>query len=188
MGSYTAVTYVAATRGTNQCASGDISAFITACVASASSQTTCTAWFAANVAGQAADGGGAGTTCGNCIAPANNNGGIWNDPNGFFAPNFAGCIQLTDTTNGATCAAAFNNANGCDDFYCDQCTTTADFNSCSNAATTCTTYNSTSNTDCAADLSPDAGTAVCFPSEAAMASDQSADFTYIINLICGTGQ
>lgn len=188
MGSYSPVTYVPATTGTNECASGDISAFVTACVTGSNTQTTCPAWFAANVAGGEADGGGAGNACGNCIAAPNNNGGIWSDPNGYFAPNYAGCIQLTDSTNGSTCAAAFNQANGCDGFYCDQCTDQNDYNACSAAATQCTSYNTASNTDCAADLSADAGTAVCFPSEASGASDQSADFTYIINLICGTGQ
>ena len=104
-GTYASVTYVPATKGTNQCASTDIAAFVTACVTS-TNQADCPNWFAANVAGQAADGGGAGTTCGNCIAPMNNNGGASIDPMGYVNPNYAGCIQLTDPTSGPACAAA----------------------------------------------------------------------------------
>jgi hypothetical protein len=127
---------------------------------------------------------------GNCIAPVNNNGGAWIDPFGYVNPNYAGCIQLTDPTNGPTCAAAFNNINGCTDLYCDQCSSNTDFTACSNAASSgsgsCASDNSTFTTACAADLgSADAGAAVCFPSTGA--SNNAADFTYIINLICGTG-
>jgi hypothetical protein len=60
-GTYASVTYVPAVKGNNQCASGDIAAFVAACVTS-TNMADCPNWFAANVAGQAADGGGAGTT------------------------------------------------------------------------------------------------------------------------------
>lgn len=189
-GTYASVTYVPAVKGNNQCAATDIANFISVCV-TGTSQAACTSWFETNVAGQAADGGGAGTTCGNCIAPAQNNGGIWNDPNGYFAPNYAGCIQLTDATNGSACAAAYNNFYGCQGQYCDECT--AGYGSCANtvAGSTgeCASYTTPFSTACAADLGlGDAGTALgaaCFPSMGGM--DPSPDYTYVLNLICGTG-
>jgi len=58
------------------CAAGDISTWISSVI----DGTATDAWFAANVAGGEADGGGVGTTCGNCIYPPNLDGGA---PNNF---------------------------------------------------------------------------------------------------------
>jgi hypothetical protein len=190
-GTYASVTYVPSTKGTNQCASTDITAFVAAC-GNAGNNTTCGAWLAANVKGQAADGGGAGTTCGNCIANPNGSGALWFDPFGYFNWNYAGCIQLTDTTNGTACAGAFNNVDGCQAQYCDQCDTNS-YGACANATVAsggqCASYNSTFDTACANDLGiGDGGTAAapCFPSMGAANSDP--DITYIATLICGSGQ
>jgi hypothetical protein len=190
-GTYASVTYVASTKGTNQCASGDITAFVTACGSNATN-TSCQDWFTANVAGQMADGGGAGNTCGNCIANPNGAGALWFDPFGYFNWNYAGCIQLTDTTNGTACAGALNNIDGCQAQYCDQCDTNS-YEACSNATIAasgqCASYNSTFNTACANDLGiGDGGTAAaaCFPSMGS--NDSDPDITYIATLICGSGQ
>jgi hypothetical protein len=191
-GTYASVTYVPSTKGTNQCASTDITAFVTAC-GNSQTMTSCQDWFAANVAGMAADGGGAGSTCGNCIANPNGAGALWFDPFGYFNWNYAGCIQLTDTTNGTACAGAFNNIDGCQAQYCDQCSDNTTYGQCSNATIAsggqCASYNSTFNTACANDLGiGDGGTAAaaCFPSMGAANSDP--DITYIATLICGSGQ
>jgi hypothetical protein len=188
-GAFTAPTYAPATKGQGVCQMTDIQAFITACV---TTPAGCQAWIAANIAGGAADGGGAGTTCGNCIFKPDNSGGVWLDPNNYFGPNYAGCIQLTDPTNGAACAAAFNNINGCDGNYCDiyqgsqtnyTCCTTAE----NGTGGTCASYNSTEMTACNADLTVDGGAlaASCFPGSGSTA--QQTDLTYVINLICGGG-
>lgn len=191
-GAFTAPTYAPATKGQGLCTSTDISDFVTACVATGATTTTCGAWLASNVAGQAAD-GGAGTACGNCILNQNNNGAAWLDPHGYFGPNYAGCIQLTDATNGAACAAAFNNINACDGDYCDiyqqagatqyQCCSTAE----NGTGGTCASYNSTEMTACNADLTVDGGAlaASCFPGTGT--TQQATDMTYIATLICGGG-
>jgi len=188
-GAFSAATYVAAVAHQGACASTDISAFITACVTAPSG---CQAWLAANVAGAEADGGGAGTTCGNCIFAPQNNGGVWLDPNFYFGPNYAGCIQLTDPTNGTACATAWNNLNGCDGNYCDipyQMQGATQVQCCDQlvegSGGTCNSYSTAFTTACAPDLSPDAGAAAasCFPGTGSTA--QQTDLTYIIGLICG---
>ncbi len=174
----------------------DIQAFITACVTNPGTMgANCQTWITANVAGSTLGmpDGGPGTACGNCIVAPNNNGGIWVDPNGFFGPNYAGCIQLTDATNGAACAGAFNNINGCDGQYCDQCqssTNTTDYQNCTQAAdgSQCSSEATAFKTSCATDFPPDGGAspvASCFPGTGMTA--QQTDLTYVINMICGGG-
>ena len=183
--SFTPATYVPAVAHQGVCTPAEIAAFNAACgYGKAATKTTCAAWQTANVT---ADGGNA---CGNCILAPMNNGGIWLDPkaNGqAFAgyPNYAACIQLTDASNGAKCAAAFNNANACDGVACDQCMNNADYQSCTGAADqgSCKTYATTAQTDCASDFADGGAANTCFPSNASM--NQDDDLTYILGLICG---
>jgi hypothetical protein len=159
----------------------DIAAFVAAC-GDMGSNTTCSAWQTANVMSDA----GAGTACGNCVFAPMNNGGTWNDPNNFFLPNYAGCIQLTDMANGAACGAALNNIQACEGTACDQCSNT-DYGACTQAADKggCSMYASTFTTACKSDRGDGGAFQTCAPG-AAM-NMQNPDFTYILGLICGGG-
>jgi hypothetical protein len=185
----------------NACASTDISAFIAACI---TASTGCDAWFTNNVMGDAADGGGAGTACGNCIFPVDSSGNPLNTGGTFstvvgtganatllFGPNYSGCIQLKDTTHGAACALAMDNLNNCEEVACafdgtTQCSD-ANFTTCANFVTGtgqgCNAAAS-STSACATDDADGGAAQICSPSGG---SSQSTDFTYVINLFCGTG-
>jgi hypothetical protein len=179
---YTAMTYVAATASQGLCSATDISAFTAACGDSGTS-TTCGAWQTANVQQE----GGAGTPCGNCIFAPMNNGGTWTDPEGFFEPNYGACIQLTDATNGAACAAAFNAISGCEAVGCDSCSSESDYESCESSVDgtggSCASFASTATTACKTDLADGGALGTCSPGAAS--GTLNPDFTYIIGLICG---
>jgi hypothetical protein len=181
------MTYTNATAHQGVCAATDINNFIVAC-GDNGSETTCNTWQNANVAGSVD--GGAGTTCGNCIFSPQNNGGTWTDPEMFFLPNYAACIQLTDPTNGLACAKAFDNISGCEGVACDFCmsestTTAEDSTDCINAANmgSCSTYETAEQTACATDLADGGAAQTCSPGGGVT---QNPDFTYIITLICGS--
>jgi hypothetical protein len=177
------------------CSSSAITAFETAC-GDKSTQTSCQTWLTANTAG--ADGGG-GTACGNCILPANATGTggasfVTFDSmgNGYFGPNYPGCIQLLDKANGAKCAGAYYNLFSCLGLECNLCTGTAgdgtaqDPEACeeNDVATgaVCAGYLSPYQTDCMSD-NADGGVAdQCSPGGG---TTQDPDWTYIITLICG---
>lgn len=186
-GTWADQTYVPAVANQGLCSMTDIQGFITACV---TTPAGCGAWIQANLAGGAADGGGAGTACGNCIFTMQNNGGCWLDPNNYFGPNYAGCFQITDPTNGAGCAAAWNNLNGCEGLYCDAYQTSATNYQCCTTAVTgtggqCNAEATAFQTKCAADLGDGGAALSCFPGTGATA--QQTDLSYIINMICGGG-
>jgi hypothetical protein len=178
---FTPTTYVSATKHQGKCTTTQTTAFETAC-GDNGTQATCTAWLTTNVAG--ADGGG-GNACGNCILPANNAGAAWVDPNGEFGPNYAACIQLTDTKNGPACAAALENIDGCEGLECDDCADSTSYQTCATTvdSATCSAYLSPAQTACTTDFA-DAGAATkCQPGGGTTANP---DWTYIIDLICGT--
>jgi hypothetical protein len=178
---YTAMTYVAATANQGLCSATDISAFTAAC-GDSGSETACNTWQTANVKQE----GGAGTACGNCIFAPMNNGGVWTDPEGYFEPNYGGCIQLTDATHGAACAAAFDAVSGCEGVACDACSGT-DYSSCQSNVDGmgggCSSFASTASSACMTDTADGGALSTCSPGAASMTQDP--DFTYIIGLICG---
>jgi hypothetical protein len=202
---YTSLTWTNVVAHQGLCSAADLSAFLTACGDAATGtagQATCTAWLGANVAGQEADGGGAGTACGNCILPPNKAGTggasfLFFDSmgNGYFGPNYPGCIQIRDTTNGPACAGAYNNLYECVDLQCSLCTgtngdgTSQDPAACEQGDVAtggiCASYLSPYQTSCMGD-NADGGIAdQCSPGAATQ--KQNPDWTLIINLICGGG-
>jgi hypothetical protein len=186
---YMPAAYVPAVAHQGKCSPADIAAFVMACGDNATMTATtssCGDYQAANVMGVAD--GGVGTTCGNCIFAATNNGATWLDPANFFGPNYAGCIQLTDSANGAACAAAYDNAGGCEGVACDkgcQTDTEQDFVSCVKAADqgSCSTYAAAEKSACVTDFADAGAAATCSPGAGTGKSDP--DWNYIVNLICG---
>jgi hypothetical protein len=188
---------------TSSCTSADISGFISACIASTATNATCNTWQTNNLAG-GMDGGGAGTACGNCIFPSDSQGNATNtgatytitigtgaNASSFFGPNYGGCVQLLDSTNGAACALAMDNLNNCESQACtfdglDQCSQ-SDYDTCVTYVTGTgqgcnTAYNAQS--ACTADDADGGAAQTCSPSGG---TNQTTDFTYIINQFCGTG-
>jgi len=114
-------------------------------------------------------------------------------------------MQLVDSTNGAACALAFDNATSCDTIACSilsgsgngatQCSATVYQNCTTFAEETgepCNAANTAfqSSTACAADFADGGAYRTCTPGEAAGAdagANGETDFTYIVNLFCGTG-
>jgi hypothetical protein len=185
---YTALTAaITPTQALNACTSADISAFITACI-SATSPTPCDDWQTANIAGVAD--GSAGTACGNCIFPADSMGDVTNagptyilPSSNKFAANYAGCVQVLDSTNGAACGLAYDNWTDCDDYACGACAD-SDFGGCQSyvdgtGQACATAYMSTQ--ACTSDAADGGAFNTCQTGVAA------TDFTTIINLFCGTG-
>jgi hypothetical protein len=172
--------YVNATANQGLCTSQQIAAFVMAC-GDNSTMTSCGDWQTANTASEA----GAGNACGGCIFATMNNGATWVDPNNFFTPNYAGCIQLTDATNGAKCAAAYDAIAACEGTACDQCTSNTDYSACRSAADKagCKQYNDTFVTACKGEFADGGAGMTCSPGAAQ--NKQDPDLTYIANLICG---
>jgi hypothetical protein len=177
---FTPATYVSATKHQGKCTATQTTAFETACGDNAT-QATCTTWLEANVASDAS----AGTACGGCILNPNNAGAAWSDPNGYFGPNYAGCIQLTDTKNGPACAAALENIDGCEGLECDDCADSTTYSTCATTVdgTICTSYTSPVQTACATDGADGGAAEKCQPGGG---TTVDPDWTYIIDLICGT--
>jgi hypothetical protein len=175
---FTPVTYVPAVANQGVCDTATIAAFVAAC-GDKGSQTKCDTWQTTNVLGDA----GAGTACGNCIFAPMNNGGTWTDPEGYFGPNYGGCIQLTDPTNGPACASALDNADGCVGVACDSCSS-GDIDACRDAAAkaSCSSYASTEQTACKKDDGDGGAFTTCSPGAG---TSLDPDFTYIAGLICG---
>lgn len=169
------------------CSAADIQAFIAACGTSGSTNT-CSTWQDTNVPGAQPDGGG-GTACGNCIfpplsaAPVSSTGPTYTVAGpygGVFGPNYGGCVAILDPTNGQRCASALDNETDCDDSACMMCTTTAAAQGC--FAYACSSQTALVGPACRTD--EDGGAfSRCSPSNGG-----DADWQFIINLICGSGQ
>lgn len=176
--SYKPGTFVPSRAHQGLCTGADISSFVSAC-GDKGTQSSCNTWIRNNTHSDA----GPGTACGNCILAPDNSGGTWTDPQGFFSANYGGCIQLTDSTNGAACGAAFDAVFGCEGDSCDPCSA-SDYGACQQAADQagCKQYQAQFQTSCAADLSDGGAFATCMPGGG---STLDPDFTYIVTLICG---
>lgn len=181
---YSPATYNDVSVMANVCSSTDISNFVAAC-GDNGTDTTCGDWQTANLS----DGG---TSCGNCIfggvdgsGNALNNGAVYSDPDNFFGPNYAGCVQLVDTTNGAACAPALDNYQGCLGVACDMCDQQS-AQDCQTAVQTgaCGTYGNAVQSACPTDFNDGGAYNTCTPGGG---QTQDPDWTYIINLVCGTG-
>jgi hypothetical protein len=185
---FTAATYVPAVpAATAVCAPTDITTFLAACVDN-TDPALCNTWLDTNLKSDA----GAGTNCGNCIFNATNSGAGWIDPNLYaaekvyvFNPNYAACIQLTDTTNGAACGGAFNNLRSCEDVACNSCSDAA-FPACQAEVDQgdCKTYNDTTITDCVHDVGDGGAYSTCMPSTAP-GGKLDDDWKLIIGMVCG---
>jgi len=183
---YTSETYATAVAHQGKCEASDIAAFVAVCGDNYGTGAGCTAWWIANVAGDA----GTGTACGNCIAAPGNNGGSWSDPTSVQGseafPNYGACIQLLDPTNGPACAAALDNISACEGLQCDDCPDGDTYTACQATvdAAICSTYNTTWESACTTDDADGGVGSTCSPGSASMAYDP--DFTFIINLVCGS--
>jgi hypothetical protein len=176
------VPYVAAVANQGVCAYSDIAAFLTACV-TGMDPTACDTWANANLASDA----GPGTACGDCIfPPTTNNGPIWFDPSGYPSPNYAACVQVTDTANGTVCATALDNASSCEAIACDACTTQSDADCCIKTvdAAGCSSFASARESSCHADFASGGAFSSCSPGGAT--NDVAVDYSYIISLLCGS--
>ncbi len=183
--SFGGLTYVPAVGHQGVCTKAQIAAFVKAC-GRLGTEATCTAWLAAQVKPDAAG------TCGDCVVSPHNNGAVWFDPAGVMSANYAGCIQLTDSTNGAACAAAYDDAAGCDGVACDMaCREASDpdaWSSCTDSANakgtgSCAAWVTAETTACAPDVADGGALTTCFPSSAS--GNVNSDLTYIATLICG---
>ena len=171
-------TYTPAVAHQGKCASTDISAFIAACGDSGST-TLCNTWKKANT-------GTSGTPCGNCILPGStNNGGAWFDGTSRIVPNYGACTQLLDKTSGTACAMAYEAQWECVGVACDGCTTKTEFDNCfttvANSGGGCRSFALTYDTACTADFAEGGALNTCEPTT----TTGDADFTSIINLVCG---
>jgi hypothetical protein len=117
----------------------------------------------------------------------NNAGGVWVDQNGVFGPNYGACLQLTDATNGAACAKAYDAVSDCNGVQCDSCSDATTYQTCVQTvnAGICQQYASAAQTACASDFADGGAASTCSPGSATQKQDP--DFTYIITLICGGG-
>jgi hypothetical protein len=126
--------------------------------------------------------GGAGTPCGTCLFAPESNGGLWIGPDGSWAANEAGCIQLLDPIHGPACAATLNEYNGCEQLACAYCPNFApnDAAQCfaASGAGACASYS-----DSAMNLCVEAGDA--FYTCTANLNDAS-QYLYVATLICGS--
>ena len=167
--------FVTPVQKLGSCAPSDIAAFVTACSSATATQATCQAWFTAS----------ANATCVACIEPTSNGaptnaGATLTDAAGSTF-NVAGCIALTDKTNGTACAQALTPLQECADAACTDCasSTAANMQQCSATADgsggACASYLASAQSVCTADYA-DGG-----------AGNTCQDPTYIVNLYCGTG-
>ncbi len=170
--------YAASTATTTGiCTSQQVSDFVAACYGQSATNKTCNAWL----------GIAANTACGNCVSPADAQGNlitqgpqVVNQTSGSILPNTPGCIALSDTTNGATCAPAFSNYSQCEDVACSSCTSQSTFDTCQQTTSTgsgaCTSYYTAFAGSCASDVG-DGGIA--------SPNGECQDPVFIFNLYCG---
>jgi hypothetical protein len=180
---FTGTPYATVTATPGVCGSDEIQAFVTAC-GDNQTQTSCMDWLSATD-------GGASDACGTCIEGSSSNtsnGAIYFDVGGGLEPNYGACIQLTDTTHGAACGAAVNNVIDCVATACDMCADQTSYDTCTtteySSSGSCASYGSTESTACANDTGDAGAIATCQPGGG---TSQDPDYTYIINLVCGTG-
>jgi hypothetical protein len=186
---FTAPKYTNASEHQGVCSATDIGAFIAAC-GDNGMDSTCNPWIAANVAGE----GGAGSACGNCIVTPANSGGAWVDvvaglnQSGLY-PNYAGCLQILDPTNGPACGAAMNAASACESVACDACYGNGNRQgaACDNTIQAtggeCASYYNTANSACMADFAMGGANDMCTPG---MGNTTDPDWQFILTLICGS--
>ena len=173
---YKPAPYVPAKAHQGLCTPAEIAAFLKAC-GDNSTAVACNAWSASNLSGP--DGGSA---CGNCIAAPGNNGGVWSDQGSTY-PNYAACIQLTDSIHGPACSAAYDAVLGCETSVCVSCAPGA-VSGCVASAEIgdCSGYTRTEASACAQDAADAGALETCAPGTS---PGVDADLTHIITLICG---
>lgn len=165
---------------TNACSPSDIQAFVTACVGSTATPTTCSGW-------QESD---AGAACGACIltpTTSAQSGALLCDATSCQA-NEGGCVDILlsevsreiGSGGSGSCGDLVSAEYGCIDYACGACTTSSDFDACETNATQveCQAYADAvkSSSACATDVD----TSVCLPQ-----SDRG--WARFINVFCGTG-
>lgn len=170
---------------TQACADSDISAFVTACLGSSSSSTTCSSWQ-----------GTAPTACESCLFTQDtaSSWGLLVCTTTGCSINIPGCVNLElgqvsqekQAGGSGSCGDAFNASYGCQDYACGACSTT-DFSTCDNDALTneCKSYDAPveSTTGPCAVLNGDAAPSAVMTCFAQSDSDYVALATYI----CGGG-
>jgi hypothetical protein len=160
------------------CSTGDIDAFIAACIGTVMvTQPGCPPWLASNTKAD----GGVGTPCGNCLIAPNGrgNGGVWVDPLGYYLPNFGACIEVIDPVHGRACAEALMDTLGCQALACEYCANDDAYMACITAVNTtaCASYVDATNSSCAVDIDE--------YSTCTALGTASTNFAYIASLVCG---
>jgi hypothetical protein len=178
---FTTPLYVPAGLDKGECTSAQIDAFYNACLASSSTDATCSAGFGASA--PAAD-----VACGACLLTPQTStswGPVVSYTVGTVSLNVAGCMEILGSTSGLACARAYEAANACESYACANCTVTsstsnADHQQCvlAAAAGSCSSYESAA---ACGDTEADGGaTAVCF-----QGSDFTSRFAVLAPIFCG---
>ncbi|MFI5298442.1 MAG: hypothetical protein ACHREM_10110 [Polyangiales bacterium] len=180
----TTPTYVPAVAHQGLCTQAEIAGYVSACIGPSPSAADCGQWWSTNIT--ASTDAGIGTPCGRCFVSPSNNGALWEDSLGLYAPNYGRCIQLLDPVDGIACAPAYENRRLCRDVACQYCPSfgNSDFADCLAAAdqSTCSAFATTFQAACAHDLVDGGAFGECHPSPLA---GGPLDYTYIADLICG---
>jgi hypothetical protein len=177
------------------CTQNDITAFVTACGATATS-TSCDDWQTAQADAGAGD---AGTSCLDCTF-SSQSGAKWgvyvcDDNTGACFLNTPGCLDVAlasvaqekQAGGSGSCGDLYNDAYMCEGYACNSCTAQSDFDSClkSADANQCKQYADlaySTTGKCSAANDPDASATInsCF-------DQNDTDLTTMTMLLCGPG-
>ena len=171
------------------CSSADVAAFLAACTGTGD----CAGWQAAN-----APSSGMPTTCGQCILPetstvASDGSLLWAPTNwgATYAPPFSErllpniglCVGWLDPSNGATCAAAWDNLINCLDAACSACALGAENDTCEEYAYQtggCSALATAYSSACAPDLEDGGALNTCVAG-----GNVTAQYELVIDQTCG---
>jgi len=178
---FTPPLYVPAGVDKGACTSAQIDAFFDACLASSSTDATCSAGFGASA--PAAD-----IACGACLLTPQTTtswGPVVSYSVGTVSLNVAGCMEILGSANGLACARAYEAANACESYACANCTVTSSTSNTNHqlcvlaaAADGCASYEAAAS--CGNAEADGGATAVCFQGD-----DFASRFAVLAPLFCG---
>jgi hypothetical protein len=178
---FTPPLYVPAGLDKGECTSAQMQSFYTACLSSTATDATCGAGFGASA--PAAD-----VACGACLLTPESStswGPVVSYSVGTVSLNVAGCMEILGSTSGLACAKAYEAANACESYACENCsvssaTSNQDHQACVLAAAdgSCTMYETAAT---CGDVEADSGaTTTCF-----QGTDFGSRFAAIAPIFCG---
>jgi hypothetical protein len=178
---FTPPLYVPAGLDKGECSTAQIASFYDACLSPSATDATCGASFGA--AAPSVD-----VACGSCLLTpqtATSWGPVVSYTVGTVSLNVAGCMEILGSTDGLSCAKAYETANACEAYACANCTVSSATSSANHqacvlaaAAGDCSSYESSAM--CGA-VEADAGaTTTCF-----LGSDFASRFAAIAPIFCG---